>query len=378
MDTNENQTSTIVDTQTPLIYSRIAACLAEVGVVGKDHRNQQQGYAFRSIDDFYDTFSPVLARNKVFITPTILSHNREERTTKSGSVLMTTITHVRFRLWTEDGSFVEADALGEGSDSGDKSANKAAATAMKYLFMQVFSVRVNGETLDTERESPAYTPKAPHATRREYPVSMERTYEKNAPKANPERTAAKPAEVLPTKATDKTREWAWNALVAQFSPDVVWNYFMGKKWVPAEGTYDLWPLEHVPTSKQALAEMAAEIQKTAKVSTVVDTKTPPSTTYDDLQGMPEELAGSIITVPITGTKHADYVKNPQTWGQLYRLMKSGDEKSRKRYWGLLKQWAPQEWVDDKGDKRPPSDADKKCRTIADLLLDWEEGKKGAQ
>ena len=131
--------------------------MGEIACVGKNGRNKEQGYSFRSIDDFYDAVQPAMVKHKVFITPTILVHERETRTTKSGSTLMTTLTKVRFKLWTEDGSFVEADALGEGADSGDKSANKSAACAIKYLFMQVFAVRVHGENYDTENETHNYT-----------------------------------------------------------------------------------------------------------------------------------------------------------------------------------------------------------------------------
>ena len=142
----------------PLIYERISKCISEVEAVGKNGKNQSQGYSFRSIDDFYDAMQPVLSRNRVFVAPTILEHTREQRTTAKGGFVMTTLTKVRFKIFTEDGSFIEADALGEGADSGDKSANKAAAGAMKYLFMNVFAVRVNGESHDSERESHDYMP----------------------------------------------------------------------------------------------------------------------------------------------------------------------------------------------------------------------------
>ena len=142
----------------PLIYERISKCISEVEAVGKNGKNQSQGYSFRSIDDFYDAMQPVLSRNRVFVAPTILEHTREQRTTAKGGFVMTTLTKVRYKIFTEDGSFIEADALGEGADSGDKSANKAAAGAMKYLFMNVFAVRVNGESHDSERESHDYMP----------------------------------------------------------------------------------------------------------------------------------------------------------------------------------------------------------------------------
>jgi hypothetical protein len=355
-----------METQTPLIYSRIAACLAEVEAVGKNHKNQQQNYSFRGIDDFYDAFQPVLARNKVFITPTILEHKREERTTKSGAVLMTTVTHVRFKLFTEDGSFVEADALGEGSDSGDKSANKAAATAMKYLFMQVFSVRVNGESFDTERESPAY---APQSNRREYPVSNDRQYQKPAPQPA-QRPAAAPADVLPVKATEKIRERAWNLLTEQFTAQDVWSFLNSKGLVPADGTYDQWPLEHVPTSKEALYVLSAEINAWLNPPTAEMSKT------FDTGYLPPEIGNAVITVPRKGMKRDEYLKSPDTISSLYRAMKSGDEEAQKRLWGLAKGWVPEPYVSPEGKKYPVSEADAQCRIDLDMFLDYMAKRDG--
>jgi hypothetical protein len=346
-----------------LIYSRIAACIAEIGAVGKDHRNQQQGYSFRAIDDFYNALQPVLARNRVFITPTILEHKREERTTKSGGILMTTLAHVRFRVWTEDGSFIEADALGEGSDSGDKSANKSASQALKYLFMQVFCVRVSGESGDTENESPAYAaPKPAQGARREYPVSNERTYQKPAPQASQERTAAAPADVLPRKATEATRDWAWKTLVAQFDADPLMKFLASKQWLDETNA---WKLEYVPTSKQALGALADEIAKTATLPSV---EPPPQT------DLPPEIADAVITVPRRGMKRDDYLRAPDTLGSLYAAMKNGDADARKRLWGLAKNWTPEPFIGQGGKKYPVSAEDAQCRIDLDMFVDFMESR----
>lgn len=151
-----------MDTKPPgLIYARIAACMAEVSAVGKTGRNTGQSYDFRKIDDAYDAFQPVLSRNKVFIAPTIMEHTREQRTTSKGGFVMTTLTKVRYKIFTEDGSFIEADALGEGADSGDKSANKASSCALKDLMLKVFCVRVKGNEQDSEMDSHEYQPQRP-------------------------------------------------------------------------------------------------------------------------------------------------------------------------------------------------------------------------
>jgi hypothetical protein len=359
----------------PLIYSRIAACIAEVEAVGKDHRNQSQGYSFRAIDDFYDALQPVLAKNKVFITPTILEHKREERTTKNGGVMMTTLAHVRFRVWTEDGSFIEADALGEGSDSGDKSANKSAAQALKYLFMQVFCVRVKGESIDPEQHSPAYEPKrAPTPTPRPAP--------KPAPQANVERRdtaigahmepatrlAAAPADVLPAKATEKTREWALAQLEAQVGLVAVGDFFASKGWIRVGDRIDgEWPLEHVPTSKAGLQALIEEIQKTAPQVPANQQNDGNNLFQSGDSGLPPEWADVIFTIPPKGMKRQAWLDTKTTIGMMYQ----GDSDQKRRLFSFAKNWCPEPWIDPATNKKyPVKPEDAECRVGLDLFLAW--------
>lgn len=332
----------------PMIYGKIADCIADVGSVGKDHKNQQQNYSFRSIDDFYDAMQPVLAKHRLFIAPTILEHTREERTTKSGGALMTTITKVRYKIFAEDGSFIEADALGEGADSGDKSANKAAAGAIKYLFMQVFAVRVNGENLDSERESHDYTPKAT----------------KTPPVPKPAPKPATSVDVLPKVATEATRDWAWKEIKAAANDDGMINaYLEMKKWNDDQGD---WRLQFVPTSKPALLEIIKDLLHWAGMDA-------PQAAGDE---MPEDIAKQIITVPRSGMKKADYLQNPDSIKSLYDAAKSGDDSSRKRLFGMARDWKPEPWKrPSDGKVFPVSAQDIQCREALDRFLDWEDKKE---
>lgn len=203
--------------------------------------------------------------------------------------------------------------------------------------------------------------------RREYPVSEQRTYQKPAPQPSQERKTAAPADVLPAKATDRTREWAWNTLAAQFDAQTIWDYFVGKGWVQGDGTYDQWPLEHVPTSKQALAALADEIRMAT---------TPQSQPVVDSDDLPPEIAQAVITLPRRGMRRADYLANPDTIGGLYGAMKAGDEDAKKRFWGVIKGWTPEPYVGSDGKKHQPSQADLDSRAACDAFLDWYEQKHG--
>ncbi len=134
------------------IYAAIPAIMAEIGAIGKDRRNTQQGYAYRGIEDFYNVIQPLMVKHRVFSVPEILSKEREERTTTKGSVLIYTTMTVKYTFFAEDGSSVTATVSGEGMDSGDKSANKALSVAHKYALAQIFAVPTADMT-DPETDS---------------------------------------------------------------------------------------------------------------------------------------------------------------------------------------------------------------------------------
>lgn len=124
----------------PKIYEAICGVMADIGAVGKNKKNQQQGFMFRGIDDVMNALAPALVKNKVFIVPEITGEEREERQTQKGGVLFYVRLHITYRFYTTDGSFVEAKVIGEAMDSGDKATNKAMSIAYKYAAFQVFNI----------------------------------------------------------------------------------------------------------------------------------------------------------------------------------------------------------------------------------------------
>ena len=122
------------------IFQAIPAIMEEIGHIGKDKKNQQQGFMFRGIDQVMNTMKPLLAKHRVFIVPEILETKREERLTKSGGTLIYTMHKVDYHFFADDGSQVCATVVGEGMDSADKSSNKAMAVAFKYACFQVFCI----------------------------------------------------------------------------------------------------------------------------------------------------------------------------------------------------------------------------------------------
>ena len=140
-----------------MIYGLIGKAMAEIGAIGKDSVNAQQGFKYRGIDAVYNTMYPVMAKYGLFITPEIIEHKREERTstktynnqTKTTTLLYSIIT-VRYTVYAPDGSSVCMTVIGEGMDSGDKATNKAMSIAMKYAMFQLFMIPTEAVDPDSE------------------------------------------------------------------------------------------------------------------------------------------------------------------------------------------------------------------------------------
>ena len=156
----------------PMIYERMANVMQEVGHIGKDRRTAGSGsyaYNFRGIDDAYNALHGVMAKHQVFCIPRVVSWQQEGRKTAKGHPINVSILDMEFTFYTVDGSSVTARTLGEGMDSGDKSANKSMSVAQKYCLLQTFLIPTEeGASFDpdltveplAEREPGAAPPKS--------------------------------------------------------------------------------------------------------------------------------------------------------------------------------------------------------------------------
>lgn len=155
---------------TPKVYEAIAKvqqAMAREGI-SKGRNNQQQGYAFRGIDDVYAALAPHLAANGLCIIPRVTSREVIERHTKAGGVLFYTSLNVEFDfVAVADGSKHTACTVGEAMDSGDKSSNKAMSAAYKYACFLTFAIPTEGDNdADAQTHEPAptrYVPQGPLA-----------------------------------------------------------------------------------------------------------------------------------------------------------------------------------------------------------------------
>jgi hypothetical protein len=148
----------------PAVYAAIAAvqaALAKQGIA-KDRRNQQQGFAFRGIDDVYHAIAGLLPAHGLCILPRILSRECLERATRNGGVMYYVTVEAEFDfVATADGSKHTVRTYGEASDSGDKASNKAMSAAMKYAVLMTFTVPTEGDNDADATTPPESAPAAP-------------------------------------------------------------------------------------------------------------------------------------------------------------------------------------------------------------------------
>lgn len=133
------------------IFESINKVMDEIGAIGKNTKNQQQGFMYRGIDAVMNALNPALVKYKVFVVPEVLEQTREERTNAKGTTLLYSIIKVKYTFYAEDGSSVSAVVIGEGMDSGDKATNKAMSIAFKYACFQVFCIPTE-EMVDPDAE----------------------------------------------------------------------------------------------------------------------------------------------------------------------------------------------------------------------------------
>ena len=130
------------------VYQAIGQVSADMASTGikKGRKNEQQGYAFRGIDEVFNALAPSLVKHGLVILPRMVGRTVTERTTKSGSVLFYVVVDAEFDfVATEDGSKHTIRTFGEAMDSGDKATNKAMSAAYKYAAFQAFCIPTEGD-----------------------------------------------------------------------------------------------------------------------------------------------------------------------------------------------------------------------------------------
>jgi len=164
----------------------MVAIMAECDAIEKGRKNQQQGFAFRGIDDVYNALHPLFAKHRVYVRTEVVDRETHERTTKSGGTAFHHFVRVRFHLTHEDGSSIVFETIGEAADTGDKGVGKTLSYALK-------SALFAGLLIPTAADND------PDATSHEFAAKAN---EFERPRAAPHGTSHAPKPPVPEKTPD--------------------------------------------------------------------------------------------------------------------------------------------------------------------------------
>ena len=142
------------------IHTSMVAIMRDITAIGKDSKNQAQGFKFRGIDAVYNELHNLLAKHGVITLPQAGTPVVEERTNSKGTTLRFVTIPMTYQFVAEDGSSITCQVIGEGMDSGDKATNKAMAIAHKYALLQTFLIPTE-EQKDPDYETHEVAPRKP-------------------------------------------------------------------------------------------------------------------------------------------------------------------------------------------------------------------------
>lgn len=123
--------------------------IVKIGI-SKDQRNLKQNYAYRGIDQLYNTISSILANHGLLVMPRCKSLDQETRVSKNGAPAYFSKVCVDFDLVASDGSSHTITSFGEAMDYADKSVNKAITAAYKYALFLLFCIPTEAQDADKD------------------------------------------------------------------------------------------------------------------------------------------------------------------------------------------------------------------------------------
>jgi hypothetical protein len=136
------------------IHSAINEVMGKVGYVQKE-KKQGLNYSFASEKALIEALRPAMVEAGIYMHVAEM-RNVETKTyeTKGGSLMNHTLVTAVIRFGhTPSNTFIESLALGEGADTGDKSANKAMTAAYKYAIRQTFCIETGDDPDNTSSDT---------------------------------------------------------------------------------------------------------------------------------------------------------------------------------------------------------------------------------
>jgi hypothetical protein len=158
----------------PLVYRQIVKVMGAVRPVGKDQKNQNQGFKFRGVDDIVNAVSPAMKQHELFLVPTVLEEREMFGQTSSNKPMKTVVVKVRYELYAVDGSSVSSVVVAEANDTADKATAKAMSVALRTMLLQTFMIPTGDEDPDSSYHEHAQNVKPVHVQWQEHILGLVR------------------------------------------------------------------------------------------------------------------------------------------------------------------------------------------------------------
>lgn len=127
------------------IHEAINAVMDEVGYVKKS-RAANLNYSFAGEAALIAAIRPSMVEHGIYMSVDSISDiRRENYTTAKGTAMVNTIIQAVVKFTHVSGSSLTVASVGEGSDAGDKSANKAMTGLYKYALRQTFCIETGDD-----------------------------------------------------------------------------------------------------------------------------------------------------------------------------------------------------------------------------------------
>lgn len=118
------------------IYESINRVMRDVTSLGKEQRNNHQGFNFRGIDDVMNHVGPAMRKHGVVAAPIKVEAVAGEKQLRN-SVAKSMDLLVTIRWANTEGEYMDTQVAAEAFDSGDKATAKAMSVALRTAYLQV-------------------------------------------------------------------------------------------------------------------------------------------------------------------------------------------------------------------------------------------------
>ena len=171
MDETKTIPGVEIKSQPGKIFENMIKAMKLMEAIGKNQRNDTQGFKYRGIDDVYNAMHEAFAEAEIFCAPRTISRKEKDNPKSSGKIWVHTTLETIFRFYTTDGSYVDVGPIfSEGEDGGDKGSVKALAHGHKYCLLQAFMVPTKEEK-DPDAQTPPDTVRVQPAVKKPAPVN---------------------------------------------------------------------------------------------------------------------------------------------------------------------------------------------------------------